>query len=183
MSSIPTTVRTTNARTKATWPSMVSMSRRALPIPYSPCVFERQSLAPASSVATLPRVLGASGVRPRSAPDAFACVGSGVCVLDEGFRRPAVHGIGRHAPRARRHLDRPAAGQLYVGRVEDLHQTDDHFFGLFARRVGHDDRELVTAVSGRHVLGADPLGDRLSEHPQDLVAGKMAIGVVHLLEL
>src|SRR6267378_5733922 len=165
MSSIPTAVRTTIARTKATWPSMVSMSRRAFPIPYSPCVSNGNRLRRASSRETLARVSRAFGVRPRSASYAFACVGSCVCVLDERFGSAAIHRIRGNAPRPRRHLDRAAARELHVGPVEDLHQTDDHLLGLLARRVRHDDRELVPAVPGRHVLGPYPLGDGLPQDP------------------
>src|SRR5207302_9876804 len=135
MSSIPSAVRTTKARTNAIWPSTVSMSRRAFPIPYSPCVSNGTRLRRASSRETLPRDRGAFGVRPRSAPDALACVGSGVCVLDEGFGRAAVHGIRGNAPGARRHLDSTTARELHVGPIEDLHQTDDHLLGFLARRV------------------------------------------------
>src|SRR5438477_5745157 len=183
ISSIPSAVRTTNARTNAIWPSTVSMSRRAFPIPYSPCVSNGTRLRRASSRETLPRDRGAFGVRPRSAPDAFACVGSGVCVLDEGFGRAAVHGIRGNAPGARRHLDRTTARELHVGPIEDLHQTDDHLLGFLPRRVRHHDRELIASVSGRYILGPHPFRDRLSKHPKDLVPGEMAVRVVDLLEL
>jgi hypothetical protein len=49
--------------------------------------------------------------------------------------------------------------------------------------VGHDQRELVAAVAGGDVVGADPAAQRGADPPQHLVARQVAVQVVDLLEV
>ena len=54
--------------------------------------------------------------------------------------------------------------------------------GLFRRRLGQEDRELLTAEAGRHVVVAQLRPEGLGDSLEHGVAGEVAVGVVDVAE-
>src|SRR5437660_12002797 len=149
MSTSPTAVRIIAAKTNAICRAVARCSKTACAIP-------------------LPQL---NNYRPGLAlPAALARVRSRVRVLDERLGAAPVERIRGDAPASCGHPDGPSSGQLHVSVVEHLHESNDDLLRFLAGGVGHDDRELVAAVTRGHVFGPDLLADRLGERPQHLVS-------------
>ena len=73
--------------------------------------------------------------------------------------------------------------QLRDRLAEPLDRASGDLLGALLLGVDRHDRELVAAVAGHEIVGADGLAQREPDAAEDLVAGQMALALVDLLEV
>ena len=78
---------------------------------------------------------------------------------------------------------RPALSEQRTDRLQRLPQALGEFDGSFLARVRKQHDELFAADTGEHVAFSQALLDGAGRRDENPVAGRMAVRVVHLLEV
>src|ERR671910_74345 len=165
---------------------VIGANNADLPPPFSPAAFRRYVrwawLCEGGAVwlsGQTPYLRAAIVRRLREGALVLAAEQRAVRAGDQRGRRVAGPPL-RDAGRGGRDVARPQRRELSPDRLE---RPLRELRGGVLARLDRDDRELVTPVAGDRVVGAHARPEGLSHAPEDLVAGQVAVRLVHLLEV